>query len=141
MAGGLPEAPRAASCVLRALLFCTSLLPNLILRPPTFSPLTLSLTSPSLTSLLPRPSVLPLEFPLIPFHRGRLRMCFSHSLLVYCRALVHCLSLRCRLPPHCYRALQLRAVLRTAARDHLAVPRYIWRATHCFCWSFRSLSA
>jgi hypothetical protein len=68
----LPGGPRATSCVLRALLYCTSLLPDLPLRPPAFPPLALSLASPSFTAWLPRPSVLPLEFPLIPLYRGRL---------------------------------------------------------------------
>jgi hypothetical protein len=90
MCGRFPEGPRATSCVLRAAA-CSSLLPNPPLRPPTSSHLTLSLASPSSSAaLLPHPSV---------------------PLLFCCRTSVHCLSLRCRLPQPCCRALQLRPVL------------------------------
>jgi hypothetical protein len=82
-----------ARCVLRTLLRLHLLLPDLPLRPPAFSHLTPSLSSPSSSAAsLPRPSV-------------SLLLCFS------IRTSVYCLSLGCRLPQPCCRALQLRPVL------------------------------
>jgi hypothetical protein len=75
MAGGFPKAPALlAACCARC---CTAPLCSLISQVAStyfrLSPRSLSGFPPSfLHSLFPRPSVLPLEFPLIPLYRGRL---------------------------------------------------------------------